>query len=124
MLLLEPHNLFIQTILTEKFAAKTPSGIDQVVTDFDNVTFHLSNPLGPDDKTLKTVIHVSMAIKCFKDLLKYGAKDVLEREYNGMIVGVEHGYDFTIEINLQELPSSQGVLNSFSLLKPFLTFFE
>ena len=78
MLLLDSHNLLIQTILTEKFSAKSPSGVDQVITDFDNVTFHLSNPLGPDEKPIKTIIHLSMAIKCYKDLVKYGAKDVLK----------------------------------------------
>jgi actin related protein 2/3 complex subunit 2 len=109
MLLLEPHNLLIQTILTEKFTATNPSGVDQVITDFDNVTFHLSNPLGPDDRPVKTLIHISMAIKCYKDLVQYGALDVMEREYKGMIIGVEQGYDFTIAVNLEKLPSSQGI---------------
>jgi actin related protein 2/3 complex, subunit 2 len=108
MLLLDSHNLFIQTILTEKFAAKSPSGVDQVITDFDNVTFHLSNPLGSDDKPVKTIIHLSMAIKCYKDLVKYGAKEVLEREYKDMIIDVERGYDFTIAIDLDQTRSSQG----------------
>jgi actin related protein 2/3 complex subunit 2 len=108
MLLLDSHNLLIQTILTEKFAAPNPSGVDQVITDFDNVTFHLSNPQGPDDRPVKTLIHLSMAIKCYKDLVQYGAKDVLEREYKGMIIDVEQGYDFTIEVNLAQLPESQG----------------
>ena len=109
MLLLDSHNLLIQTILTEKFAAATaPTSVDQVITDFDNVQFHLSNPLGPDERPVKSIIHLSMAIKCYKDLLKYGAKDVLEREYKGMIIDVEQGYDFTIEINLDNLPQSQG----------------
>jgi actin related protein 2/3 complex, subunit 2 len=108
MLLLEPHNLLIQTILTEKFSSSSPTGVDQVITDFDNVTFHLSNPLGPDERPIKTVIHLSMAIKCYNDLLKYGVKDVLEREYKGMIIEVEQGYHFTIEINLEQLPADQG----------------
>jgi actin related protein 2/3 complex, subunit 2 len=110
MLLLDSHNLLIQTILTEKFSAKSPSGVDQVITDFDNVTFHLSNPQGPDEKPIKTIIHLSMAIKCYQDLVKYGATDVLKREYSQMIISPEQGYDFTIEINLETLPPSQGSL--------------
>lgn len=110
MLLLDTHNLLIQTILTEKFAAKSPSGVDQLITDFDNVVFHLTNPLGPDEKPIKTIIHLSMAIKCYKDLVKYGAKDVLEREYKGLIIAPERGYDVTLEINLEDLPPSQGSL--------------
>src|SRR5271155_4256945 len=108
MLLLDSHNLLIQTILTEKFSAKSPSGVDQVITDFDNVQFHLSNPVGPDEKPIKSIIHLSMAIKCYKDLVKYGATGVLEREYKSMIIQPEHGYDFTIEINLDNIPSSPG----------------
>lgn len=108
MLLLDSHNLLIQTILTEKFSAKSPSGVDQVITDFDNVTFHLSNPQGQDDKPIKHIIHLSMYIKCYKDLIKYGAKEVLDREYKEMIIPPEQGYDFTIEINLEQLPPSQG----------------
>jgi actin related protein 2/3 complex, subunit 2 len=108
MLLLEPHNLLIQTILTEKFAAKPPTGVDQVITDFDNVQFHLSNPTGPDEKPIKTIIHLSMLIKCYKDLLQYGAQQILEREYGSMIIAPEQGYDFTIEINTEAPPSSQG----------------
>jgi len=107
MLLLDAHNFLIQTILTEKCATTNPSGVDQVITDFDNVTFHLSNPLGPDDRPIKTLINISMMIKCYKDLLKYGAKQVLEREYKGMIIDVEQGYDFTIQVNLENVPPSQ-----------------
>ena len=114
MLLLDSHNLLIQAILTEKFASTSPSAVDQVITDFDNVTFHLTNPLGPDDKPIKTIIHLSMAIKCYNDLVKYGAKEVLQREYKGMIVGAEQGYDFAIEIDLEKLPPSQGYLSFFS----------
>jgi actin related protein 2/3 complex, subunit 2 len=111
MLLLDSHNLLIQTILTEKFAsASSPTSVDQVITDFDNVQFHLSNPFGSDDRPVKSVIHLSMAIKCYQDLVKCGAKDVLEREYKGMIIDVEQGYDFTIEINMDNLPQSQGII--------------
>ena len=113
MLLLDSHNLLIQTILTEKFASSSPSGVDQVITDFDNVQFHLSNPFGPDDKPIKTIIHLSMAIKCYKDLVQYGANDILEREYKSMIIKPEQGYDFTIEINLDQLPPSQGIFELF-----------
>jgi len=109
MLLLEPHNLLIQTILTEKFAARPPTGVDQVITDFDNVQFHLSNPAGPDDKPIKTIIHLSMLIKCYSDLLQYCARDVLQREYGPMIIAPEQGYDFTIQINLDNPPSSPGI---------------
>jgi len=110
MLLLDSHNFLIQTILTEKYTSKPPTGVDQVITDFDNVTFHLTNPEGPDGKPAKSIIHLSMNIKCYKDLVKYGAKEVLEREYKGLITNTEQGYDVTLEINLEEPFPSQGTL--------------
>jgi len=110
MLLLDSHNFLIQTILTEKYTSKSPTGIDQVITDFDNVTFHLSNPDGPDGKPAKSIIHLSMNIKCYKDLVKYGAKEILEREYKGLITNTEQGYDVTLAINLEESFPSQGTI--------------
>src|SRR5271163_3317165 len=95
MLLLDSHNLVIQTILTEKFATSSPSGLDQVITDFDDIQFHLNNPAGPDHKPIKTIIHLYMAIKCYKDLVQYGANDIIEREYKSMTIKPEQGYDFT-----------------------------
>ena len=49
-----------------------------------------------------------MAIRCFKDLLQYGAQKELEREYGPYIVEPEAGYDFSILIDLENLPSSPG----------------
>ena len=49
-----------------------------------------------------------MAIRCFKDLLKYGAQQELEREYGKYIVEPEPGYDFSITVDLEDLPSSPG----------------
>jgi actin related protein 2/3 complex subunit 2 len=56
-----------------------------------------------------------MAVNCYKDLVQYGANDILEREYKSMTIKPEQGYDFTIEINLEQLPPSQGI---------FLLFFK
>jgi actin related protein 2/3 complex, subunit 2 len=73
-----------------------------VVSDFDNVTFHISTPES------KTKILISLAIKCFKDLVQYGAQQVLEREYGSYIVAPEPGYDFSIQVDLENLPAEQG----------------
>ena len=80
----------------------SPISIDQVVSDFDGVTFHISTP------DSKSRIRISMAIRCFKDLLKYGAQQELEREYGKHIVEPEPGYDFSITVDLEDLPSSPG----------------
>ena len=79
-----------------------PVSIDQVVSDFDNVTFHISTPES------KSKILISLAIKCYKDLLQHGAEDVLRREYGDYIVPTEPGYDFSIVVDLENLPAEAG----------------
>jgi len=76
-----------------------------VVSDFDGVTFHLSTP------DSKSKILISISVKCYKELLQYGAQQVLEREYGPYIVAPEAGYDFSIQIDLGSLPADQGRLN-------------
>lgn len=79
-----------------------PVSIDQVVSDFDNVTFHVSTP------ETKSKILISIAVKCYRELLQYGAQEVLEREYGTYTVTPEAGYDFSVLIDLENLPADQG----------------
>lgn len=79
-----------------------PVSVDQVVSDFDGVTFHLSTP------ETKTKILISISVKCYDELLKYGAQEVLEREYGPYIVSPEIGYDFSVLIDLESLPEAAG----------------
>lgn len=76
-----------------------PVSIDQVVSDFDGVTFHVSTPES------KTKILISISVKCFRELVQYGAQAVLEREYGPYIVTPEPGYDFSVLIDLENLPA-------------------
>lgn len=79
-----------------------PVSIDHVVSDFDGVTFHLSTP------EAKTKILVSIALRCFPELLQYGAQEVLGREYGSYIVSPEAGYDFSLLIDFDNLPADDG----------------
>ncbi|KAL3481138.1 Arp2/3 complex, 34 kd subunit p34-Arc-domain-containing protein [Aspergillus californicus] len=101
MLLLDYENVLIRSLLTERFSGAPPASIDQIVSDFDGVTFHLSTPES------KTKILISINVKCFRELVQYGAQQVLEREYGPYIVTPEPGYDFSVVINLEELPDDQ-----------------
>jgi len=62
-----------------------------------------------------------MAVKCFHELVQYGAQDVLKREYGPYIVDPESGYDFSVQIDLEQLPPSQeekdDLIRRISLLK-------
>lgn len=80
-----------------------PVSIDQVVSDFDGVAFHLSTP------EVKSKILISISIKCYKELLQYGTQQILEREYGPYIVSPEAGYDFSVLIDLDDLPNDAGM---------------
>ncbi|KAF2207650.1 hypothetical protein CERZMDRAFT_102136 [Cercospora zeae-maydis SCOH1-5] len=116
MLLLDYQNVLIESLLKDRFNPDNPpASIDQVVSDFDNVTFHISTP------TAKTQILISIAVKCYPELVKYGAEDVLQREYGPYIVQPEQGYDFSVQVDLENLPESQeekdDLIRRISLLK-------
>lgn len=116
MLLLDYQNVLIQSILTERFApGASPTSIDQIVSDFDGVTFHISTP------TAKTQILVSVSVKCYHELVQFGAEAVLQREYGNYITNTEPGYNFSILIDLEQLPEGaeerEELVRRISLLK-------
>lgn len=88
-----------------------PASIDQTVSDFDGVTFHISTPES------KTQILLSIQIRCFKDLVQYGAEQVLQREYGDFIAQTEPGYDLSVLIDLESLPESKGEGNLFAVYR-------
>lgn len=85
------------------------------MSDFDGVTFHVSTPES------KSRIVISIALKCFRELLQYGAQAVLEREYGPYIIDTEPGYDFSVQIDLESLPADEEgkeeLIKRLSLLK-------
>ncbi|KAK5677839.1 Arp complex subunit [Elasticomyces elasticus] len=116
MLLLDYQNVLIESILRDRFAPEaSPTAIDQIISDFDNCTFHVSTP------NSKSQILISLAIKCYPELIQYGAQSILEREYGQYIVDPESGYDFSLQIDLDNLPESQEareeLVEKVSLLK-------
>ena len=72
------------------------------MSDFGGVTFHISTPES------KTKILVSIQIRCFNELLRYGAQQVLEREYGPYAVAPESGYNFSVIVDLESLPEDKG----------------
>lgn len=92
-----------------------PVSIDQTVSDFDGVLFHISTPES------KTKIQISILLRCFDDLIKYGAQDILQREYGDYIVAPEPGFQFSIVVDLDRLPADpetrEALVNKIALLK-------
>ena len=60
-------------------------------------------------------------MKCFRELVQYGAQGVLEREYGPFIAPTEAGYDFSIVVDLENIPAEQeareDLIRRVSLLK-------
>ncbi|KAK3675766.1 Arp complex subunit [Recurvomyces mirabilis] len=116
MLLLDYGNLLIESLLKDRFApGATPTSIDQISGEFDNTSFHISTPES------KSKILISLAIKCYPELVKYGAEEVLQREYGSLIVQPESGYDFSVGVDLEQLPESEeektDLIRRISLMK-------
>jgi actin related protein 2/3 complex subunit 2 len=50
-----------------------------------------------------------MHIRCWDDLTKYGALEVLQREYGSLLKAQpEAEYNVSLEIDLEQLPAEQG----------------
>jgi len=84
--------------------------------DYDGVRFHLSTP------ERKTLLLLSMNIRCWDELTKYGANDVLKREYGSLMkTQAEPDYNVSLEIDLEKIPTEDDARDAFiksvSLLK-------
>ncbi|TFK39985.1 actin-related protein ARPC2 [Crucibulum laeve] len=106
MILLEPQNVIIQTTLSEKIIK--PSSLDVQFVDYDGVRFHLSTP------EKKTVLLLSMHIRCWDELVKYGALDILRREYGALVATqVENEYNVSLEIDIEQVPADPEARDAF-----------
>jgi actin related protein 2/3 complex subunit 2 len=79
-----------------------PSGIDVSFVDYDGVRFHVSTP------EKKTELLVSISMRCWEELVQYGANDVLQREYGAYITDPEQGYNFSLKFDLENAPAVGG----------------
>ena len=51
-----------------------------------------------------------MHIRCWDELVKYGALDVLKREYGSLLSSqVEPEYNVSLEIDLEQAPADPGM---------------
>ena len=80
-----------------------PGSLDVVFVDYDNVRFHLTTP------ERKTVLRLSMSIRCWDELVQYGALDILRREYGSLLSNeVEPDYNVSLDIDLEQVPTDPG----------------
>ncbi|PKY46355.1 P34-Arc-domain-containing protein [Rhizophagus irregularis] len=102
MILLDYHNVVIEETLNQPIVNLEPTVLDMTVVDFDGVAYHLSTPES------KSVIKFSLIMQCYKELVQWGAQDMLQREYGPYCVPKEDGYDVTLEFDLQKLPEDKS----------------
>lgn len=106
MILLEAHNVIIQSTLAEKIIK--PSSLDVQFVDYDGVRFHLSTP------ERKTLLLLSMNIRCWLELTRYGVNEVLNREYGALVrAEAEPEYNVSLEIDLDQVPPEGDARDSF-----------
>jgi len=100
MILLETHNHIIHRTLHDKITK--PSSVDVQFVDFDGVRFHLTTP----SSDRKTLLLLSMHIRCWDELVRYGAMDILKREYGALVTAQpEPEYNVSLEIDLEQIPA-------------------
>lgn len=52
---------------------------------------------------------LSMNIRCWDELVRYGVNEVLAREYTSLLrAQPEDGYNVTLDVNLEQLPAGGG----------------
>ncbi|BFZ59796.1 Arp complex subunit [Saitoella coloradoensis] len=125
MILLDYQNTLLSALLTDRLLPPSTSNpnnstprtasLDQIITDFDGVLFHLSTPES------KTKIIVSIRIKCWEELVGYGVDKVLEEVYGRWGVvreQVEEGWDWSLEVDVEkEYENTPLLIHEISLLK-------
>jgi actin related protein 2/3 complex subunit 2 len=76
--------------------------LDVQFVDYDGVRFHLSTP----DR--KSVLLLSMNIRCWDELVNFGALEVLKREYGSLLRGQpEPDYNVSLEVDLEHMPAAE-----------------
>ncbi|KAJ1339219.1 hypothetical protein BSLG_006357 [Batrachochytrium salamandrivorans] len=92
---------------------RDPERCQITLADFDGVIYRISTP------EVKTTLVISVAIRCYSELERYGAATILQREYGSYFGGVpEPGYNVTLTIDLTTLPADrEPLIRAISLLK-------
>jgi len=115
MILLEYHNRIIEDILLERFNITDGKfeSLESIIADFDAVTFHMFT-----DANSKNLLNISVSIKCFSELRKYGVDDILQKQYGQMLISTEEGYDVTLQVDCGNPPQDKaGLARNVALLK-------
>jgi len=104
MILLDINNKAVYEALVARFEAFNPKSekhekTELKIADFDGVIYHLSNPEGN-----RTKILLSVRLSFYDELQKYGADDLLKREYGDLFASQpEPGYSASLLFDLTNM---------------------
>ncbi|XP_057380602.1 actin-related protein 2/3 complex subunit 2-like [Daphnia carinata] len=117
MILLEINNKIVEDTLSVKIrnslAGNKPDSVNVIIADFDGVLFHISNP-----DSEKSKVRVSISLKFYKDLQEHGADELLKREYGTLLCQTEDGYNISLVLDLENIPSNwEEIVKKIGLLK-------
>lgn len=104
MLMLQPQNLLVEQAFGKALEPDyVPVSLDRIVTDFDFTNYHISTPQG------KTGILLSVAIKCWDDLVAHGSVELITKIYSKFApvqilsgANAEPGYNMSLYVNQAE----------------------
>ncbi|RKP05428.1 hypothetical protein THASP1DRAFT_32735 [Thamnocephalis sphaerospora] len=105
MILLETQNVVLRDTLTKHFASQRAEPLDITFVDFDGVTFHLHTPDADDFYKLL----LSVRWDCYSQLVEYGARDLLQREYGPYLnETAEDGWHASFSIDPRTIEGDKG----------------
>jgi len=129
MILLDYNNRILQETIAQKIEQAATSGeklepTEVVFSDFDGVKMAIFS-----DNDKKNLLNISISWRCFQDCVKYGAMDILKREYGSLLQSTpQAGYDVTLQIDVsnpdKDLPTKVSLLKRHVLAAPFTSMFE
>lgn len=102
-------------MLLEKFAITDGKfdSVEAIIADFDAVTYHLFT-----DANEKNLLNISISIKCFRELQKYGVDDLLRKQFGSCLQSAEQGYDITVRVDCAKPPQDPAAFaRNIALLK-------
>ncbi|KAI9179977.1 Arp complex subunit [Blastocladiella emersonii ATCC 22665] len=99
MILLDNHHAILLEVLQARIAGEHADAISLRVADFDGASYHVWT--AAEDKS---VLHVSLALRCYAELAAYGAADVLRAVFADQLLDEpEQGYDVTLRLDMAAL---------------------
>jgi len=115
MILLDYHNKIIEDTLLERFAITDGKydSMETIIADFDGVTYHIFT-----EGEQKNIVKISMSMKGFADIKKFGTDELMKKTYGSYCVGTESGYDVTLQVDCSKPGGDAAkVARDFALLK-------